>query len=138
MAIFNYAQEIGLINEGVILNKVSKGYKQNKSGNNLEQILKQHSYPGLLHYVEKSKSYDDLVYLRKDYYIGMKQFNKIKERIELCEKLGDCKETSRFYKGIKKLYFDKGITSKDVGLTIQWYQEVYFPKLKEKIQETKQ
>lgn len=129
--IFEYAQQIGLINEGKI-NQITMGLKI-KPHLNIEQIFKSHKYPGLLNLVEETNSLDDLLYLRSDYHTGLRQFETIKTRIDMCEKLGDCDKTKNFYKGIKKKYLDKGITVKDVDSTIKWYQEVYYPKLSEKI-----
>lgn len=139
MAIFEYAQQIGLlkpINEG-FLSQLTMTNKI-KPKMTTEQILKQHKYPGVYNLIDKIDSLDDLLYLRKDFNTAMGTFKTIQERIELCEKYGECEKTKNYYKGIKKLYIDKGITSKDVELTIKWYKEVYYKKLSEKIKKVRQ
>lgn len=104
----------------------------------LEQILKTHKYEGLFNMAVKCKKEEDVRYLLRDYRTGKAYFMKIMERIEKCNKLGDCKETHNYYKGVKKKFIDNGITVKDVQLTIKWYDDVYCPALKSRLKELKE
>lgn len=104
----------------------------------IDQILKTHKYEGLLNMATKLTKEEDVYYLIKDSRTGIKQFTTIMERIEKCNKLGDCKETHNYYKYIKKNFIDRGITVKDAELTIKWYTEVYNPALKARLKEIKE
>lgn len=104
----------------------------------IDQILKTHKYEGLLNMATKLTKEEDVRYLIRDSRIGNKQFTTIMERIEKCNKLGDCKETHNYYKYIQKNFIDRGITVKDVELTVKWYTEVYDPALKARLKEIKE
>ena len=108
-----------------------------KGRKSIDQIFKSHKYEGLLDLVKKTKDLDDLYYMRQDYHVGIGQFERILKNIRNCEKLGNCSETKRYYKGIKKMYLDKGVTSRDVELTIEWYKNVYLPAINSRIKEVK-
>lgn len=101
-------------------NKALIGFKI-KPHQNIDETFKKHFYQGYLDFIKNKADISDIDYLRKDYQQGLATFKRIKERIEKVEKLGDCSETSKYYKGIKSKYIDKGITSKDVEATIKWY-----------------
>lgn len=103
-------------------NKVLMGFRI-KPQQNIDETFKKHSYQGYLDFIKNKADLSDIDYLRKDYQQGLATFKRIKERIEKVEKLGDCKETSGYYKGIKSKYIDKGITSKDVEATIKWFND---------------
>lgn len=103
-----------------------------------EQFYKMHQYPGMLNMVKHVNTIEDLNYLKRDYVVGKRTITLIKERIDKCNKLGDCKETHSYYNGIKKQYIDKGITSKDIELYMKWGDEVYFKAINDKIKTLKQ
>lgn len=131
-----YIESIGmLLNEGMAwkLTAVIKkgGFKD------FAKILKNHQYPELMKLINSAKSVEDLQYLKKDAYMGINQAKQVKQRIELVKKKGDCEETHNFYKGINKKYIDKGVTSKDCDLYIEWIRNTYIPAINNKIKELK-
>ena len=103
----------------------------------MPEILKSHKYEGLLDLVKRTNNLDDLYYFRQDYHVGIGQFERILKNIRNCEELGECPTTRRYYKGIKKMYLSKGVTSRDVELTIEWYKNVYLPAINSRIKEVK-
>lgn len=103
-----------------------------------EQFYKLHKYPGMLNMVKHTNSIEDLNYLKRDYYSSAKFFKSIEERINKCIALGDSKETHSYYKGIKKKFIDKGITSRDVQLYAKWCDDVYSKAINDKIKQLKQ
>ena len=70
--------------------------------------------PGFRTVIRKSTDIEELQYLRTDTRTLIPTLNTIKERIKLCNELGETNKTKNYYKGIKKMYIDKGITEKDV------------------------
>ena len=97
--------------EGVTINDVSDFIKN--GGVN----------PGYRTVVKNSKDIEELQYLRTDIRTTIPVLTKIKERIKKCKELGETKETKNYYKGIKKLYIDKGITEKDVEKALNGVNE---------------
>ena len=145
----NYSDQVGPSLENAIIdNGIYEPMEEGKANQavmyfkihnkqNLKKIFKNHEYPGLLNLVKKTKKLEDLQYLKKDYYMGKNTFEKILKNIKNCEQLGDCEKTKNYYKGIKRKYLDNGITSKDVELTIKWYDTVYLPEINKRIKELK-
>lgn len=86
-------------------------------------VLKLHDNPGFRNIINQCNDLEDLKYLREDTKISIGTFKLIKERIEKCKKLGECTETKKYYKGIKKKYLDEGITPRDCDLTIKKFEE---------------
>jgi len=123
------------LNEGFI-NQAFMGLRIHPH-QNIDETFKKHKYEGYLNLINRTKKLDDLIYIRKDIYLGLSTFKKVGDRIEKCSKLGECDETKNYYKGIKKKYLDKGITYKDVELTIKWFKEVALKTLNEKIKKAK-
>lgn len=122
------------INEYGQFQKATLGFKI-KPHKNLEQILKDHKYEGILNLAKTTNKLGDLEYLRKDYQSGKTLFKTLIVRIDKVNKLGLCKETKPYYKSIKKLYIDNGITVKDVEATLKWYEDNYVPVLNQRIKE---
>ena len=108
-----------------------------KPHQNLDETFKKHSYPGLLNFVKNCNSINDLEYLKKDYSGALHTMKIIKERISICEKMGECNKTKNYYKGIKKNYIDKGITVKDVDQTIKWFETIYIKTINDKLKSLK-
>jgi hypothetical protein len=105
-----------------------------KPKQNLDESFKKHSYPGLLNFVNTCKSIDNLKYMQKDYSVLKNQLNTILKRIKAVEAgKGDPKWES----GIRKLYMDKGITSKDVQAYIDWCANTYYKAISARIAELK-
>lgn len=143
----NYSDQVGPSLENAIIdNGVYETIDESKkfhlylkihNKQRLTKILKKHEYPGILGLVKKTKKLEDLQFLKKDYYNAISTFKRILHNMKNCEQLGDCEKTKNYYKGIKSKYFDKGITSKDVELTIKWYETVYLPEINKRIKELK-
>jgi len=123
------------LNEGFI-NQTFMGLKV-QPHQNVDETFKKHKYEGYLNLINRTKKLKDLEYIRKDIYLGISTFKKIGSRIDKCSRLGETNETKNYYKNIKKKYLDKGITSKDVELTIKWFKEVALKTLNEKIKKAK-
>ena len=94
--------------------------------NNPADLIKYHKNPGLINYINKCKYIEDLRYIKKDSgsHRVIPMITKIRKRIEMCKKLGYCDETKSYYKSIKKMYLDQGITVKDCDDTIKWCKEL--------------
>lgn len=118
------------------LNKITMGFKI-KPHQNIDETFKKHKYEGLLNFAKKCNDIDDLKYLQKDLSISMHTFAKIRDRIVLCVKKGECKETQAYYKNIKKKYIDNDISAKDIDLTIEWFKNVYSKEISKRIKELK-
>ena len=103
-------------------NKVILGFRIHPH-QNLDETFKKHQYLGYLNFIKTKADKNDIEYLRKDLNIGLKDMQKIRNRIAAIEKYGDNEETHNYYKGIKSKYIDKGISVKDVDATIKWYQD---------------
>ena len=106
-----------------------------KPHQNLDETLKKHSYPGFLNCAKTLKTVEDLKYLKDDVYSALPTFEKIRQRIIKCNKMGECKETKSYYKNIQKMYISKGITDKDCELTIKWFKEECIPVINKRIKE---
>ena len=123
---FEYIEE-GYLNQ-LFMSVPIKAYNaKNKTPiNNMGDLLKYHKNPGLVNYVKNCKKIEDLRYIKKDSgsHMIIPQIKVIKERISLCKELGECDKTKSYYKGIKKLYLDRGITEKDCDATIEWCKEL--------------
>lgn len=100
-----------------------------------DETLKKHSYPGYLALINRLDNLDDCYYIRQDMNIGT--YKTIRDRIEKCNKLGNCQTTKNYYKGIMDKYISKGITVKDCDATIKWFDTVCKPALSAKIKELK-
>lgn len=123
------------LNEGV----VSQIFLVRKIKPKMEitDAYKKHSYPGLLNMVKNTDNINDLKYLLKDITVTNNQVKIIAERIDKCNKLGNCTETKNYYKGIKSKYIDKGVTSKDMEAYREWLNDVYRKAIQDKIKESK-
>ena len=102
----------------------------------LEESFKKHSYPGYLNLINKCNDLEDLEHLKKDAELGSTRFDIIAKRIDKC-KDGENEENSSYYKYIKKHYIDNGITLDDVYKYRNWYKDVAYVRIKEKIKEIK-
>ena len=100
----------GNINNAMIAFKIKPKQK-------LEESFKKHNYPGLLNFVNTCKSIDQLKYIRKDTASTKSSLNTILKRVKSVE---DGKGDPKWENNIKKLYINKGITSKDVQAYIDW------------------
>lgn len=127
----NHIEESSIMNEG-FWNQLSMGIKI-KPHQTLDVTLKKHSYEGFLNLIRSTKKVEDLKYLRNDVHICINTIKTISARIDKCNKLGECKETASYYKGIKKMYIDKGITAEDCNKTILWFKEVCIKEINQKI-----
>lgn len=123
------------LNEGV----VSQIFLVRKIKPKMEitDAYKKHSYPGLLNMVKNTDNINDLKYLLKDITVTNNQVKIIAERIDKCNKLGNCAETKNYYKGIKNKYIDKGVTGKDMEAYREWLNDVYKKAIQDKIKESK-
>jgi hypothetical protein len=93
------------------------------------EMLKRHEHPGLLHLINKTNKIEDLKYLRSDAYMGMRQFNRLKQNYEKYDGL----HRNSKLESLKK----NGITSSDFDKYINWLQKIYLPKINEKIKQLK-
>lgn len=108
--------------------------------NNRQDIVttfKKHSNEKYLNAIRSCKKIEDLEYLRRDSNMGDRQLKIIYDRMVKCEKLGYCKETEKYYDGIKKLYIDKGVKSTDVEATIKWMKIVPKQEINKRMKELK-
>ena len=120
---YNSMNESSFVSKLTLQSKITKINKKN--GTNIKclvDLLKHHGNPGLEIYVKKSTDKEEIRYIRADTATIKPTLNKIRDRIDLINKKGNCKETSKFYKGIKSMYIDKGVTVRDVDKTIEWYE----------------
>lgn len=129
-----YGDNIFILNENYF-DRVFVGFKI-KPHQNLDETLKKHEYPGYLNYINNCTKLDVLEDFRQDNNIGTEQIKKIRDRISKCQN-GETKENKNYYKGIKKMYIDKGITVKDCDLTIKWFNDIVKPAINAKIKELK-
>ena len=130
------------INESMIeegyLNQLRMGNRNLRRHDDLTKIFKRHqAHPGLIKDIEKIKKIEDIEYLIKDYHTFIPQAKKIRQNYINVIKLGECYETRNYYKGIHKLYIDRGVTLEDIELTMKWYNEVYYPMLLKRKKEIK-
>ena len=113
------------IEESSFLSKLMLPFKIRKynseegvSINDISDFIKHGYNPGFRKLIDKSTDIDELIYLRNDHRTLIPQLVTIKERIKLCKELGETNKTKNYYKGIKKIYIDKGITEKQVQKSI--------------------
>ena len=98
-----------LINESSFFSKATLQLRVSKinktkgiSIKSTADCIQYHGNPGLREIINTSKDPDELAYIRKDTRTCFGTLNKIKERISLCIKLGDCDKTTKYYSYIKK------------------------------------
>ena len=101
----------------------------------LEESFKKHTYPGLLNFVSSCKSIEQLQFLRKDTRTAISQIGIILERVKAVE---DGKGDPKWENNIKKLYIDKGITSKDVQAYLDWLKGPFNKAIADRIASLKQ
>lgn len=101
----------------------------------LPQLLKSRKNEWYLGLIKRTNNIDDLIYLRKDAHIGIYEMETIGNRIEMCTQLGDCPKTHKYYKGIKKMYIDKGVTAEDCYASSKYIKDIYLPEINRKIKE---
>ena len=117
-------EESSFISKLTLQSKIRKYNKANGTNvRDMADLLKHHKNPGLEEYVKKSRDIEELEYIRNDTRPLRYTLTKIRNRIALINQKGECKETKSYYKGIKKLYLDKGIRLNDVDKTLEWYEE---------------
>lgn len=117
-------EESSFISKLTLQSKIRKYNKANGTNvRDMADLLKHHKNPGLEEYVKKSRDIEELEYIRNDTRPLKYTLTKIRNRIALINQKGECKETKSYYKGIKKLYLDKGIRLNDVDKTLEWYEE---------------
>ena len=117
-------EESSFISKLTLQPKIRKYNKANGTNvRDMADLLKHHKNPGLEEYVKKSRDIEELEYIRNDTRPLKYTLTKIRNRIALINQKGECKETKSYYKGIKKLYIDKGIRLNDVDKTLEWYEE---------------
>ena len=117
-------EESSFISKLTLQSKIRKYNKANGTNvRDMADLLKHHKNPGLEAYVKKSRDIEELEYIRNDTRPLKYTLTKIRNRIALINQKGECKETKSYYKGIKKLYLDKGIRLNDVDKTLEWYEE---------------
>ena len=105
-----------------------------KPKQNLAESCKKGSYPGLLTFVQNCKKMDLLEYLLKDLQTTKAQLTLISKRIKAIE---DGKGDPKWEKGIRKLYIDNGVTSKDVEKYIEWLGTTYRVAINDRMKELK-
>lgn len=139
----SYTKFYDSMNESSFMSKLtlkSKIGKYNRANgtdvHNMTDLIKHHKNYGLEVYVKKSKDIEELKYIRDDTRQIKPILTKIRNRIDLINQKGECKETKNYYKGIKKLYLDKGIKLSDVDKTIEWYEE-FMKLISDRIKELK-
>lgn len=92
--------------------------------NDMTSLIKNHGNPGYDRVIEECDNIDDLKILRDDNNVSISQLKTIRSRIDICKNL---KETDNdlpvYYKGVKKMYIDKGVTVKDCDLTIESFKK---------------
>lgn len=90
----------------------------------MTSLIKNHGNPGYDRVIEECDNTDELKILRSDNNISISQLKTIRSRIDICK---DLKETDNdlpvYYKGVKKMYIDKGVTVKDCDLTIESFKK---------------
>ena len=79
---------------------------------------------GLISVVNKETDLEYLKYIRSDTRSTIDTINLIIPRLEKCIRLGECRETRAFYKGIYKQYISKGVTPKDCEIAIKGVQKM--------------
>ena len=129
------------IEESGTLHKAMIGLKMNWN-NSREKIFKEdHGNKNMLAYVQKCNSIEDLEYLRKDAYVGIKDMQKTYENLKKVES-GTTPEKGSIAKGTydfyQKEFIKKGITSKDVKLTIDFTKNQILPAISNRIKELKE
>ena len=124
------------LNESSYLHKLIL-LKYCKPRQDLAVSFKKHEYPGYLNMIDHLKDLDDIAYIRQDIRLGLADADRIGERLELCQN-GENKENKKYYKGIKKLYIDKGITKSDVEANKNWLNTVAKEKLNSKAKELRE
>lgn len=129
------------IEESGTLHKAMIGLKMNWN-NSREKIFKEdHGNKNMLAYVQKCNSIEDLEYLRKDAYVGIKDMQKTYENLKKVES-GATPEKGSIVKGTydfyQKEFIKKGITSKDVKLTIDFTKNQILPAISKRIKELKE
>ena len=133
---------MGIFGNGYIINeKVSNLRKaalalKVKPRQDLAESAKKGSYPGLLNLVNKLDNIEDLEYLKEDAKTLRSYTGIIIERIESCKK-GKGPDNFKYYNKIKKLYLDKNVNAKDIQRYEKWIDEVYIPRINERIKEMK-
>ena len=121
---YDSMNESSFLSKLTLQSKISKYNKANGTNvHDMADLLKHHGNPGLVNYVKNSKDIEEIEYIRDDTRTMKPTLYKIRERIDIINQKGECKETSKYYKGIKKLYLDKGVTLRDVDKTIEWYND---------------
>ena len=98
-----------------------------------DQIFKKHEYPGYINMINSCNRIDDLEYIRQDLNVAM--LETIANRIEMVEKYGDCEKTAKYYKVIKSMYIDKGITAEDCRKYDKWCKTVAREALNKRMKE---
>lgn len=102
---------------------IKKYYRQlgMDAPNGLVDIIKRFKgyNAGMMRMVQQDTDLSFLKYLRTDTQTLITTINIIGPRIDKCKKLGDCKETHTYYKGINKLYISKGVTAKDCEIAVK-------------------
>lgn len=130
-------EESSFVSKLTLQSKIIKYNKANGTNvSNMSDLIKHHKNPGLEAYVKKSRDIEELEYIRNDTRQIKPTLTKIRNRIVLINQKGECKETKSYYKGIKKLYLDKGIKLNDVDKTLEWYEE-FMKLISDRIKELK-
>lgn len=96
---------------------------------------KEHKWDRWIEVIQKIKYKKDLETMRREVNVSIYTYDKIAERVEKIEKLGECKETAPYYKSLKKNYIDKGITSKDMKLSSEWMKTTLRQEINKRMKE---
>ena len=107
--------------------KVKDYYKKMgiKGPNGLADLIKVKGYnAGMIAVVNTETDLEFLKYIRSDTRTCITTLEVIRPRVDKCIRLGDCKETHSYYKAINKLYVSKGITPRDIDITIKGEQRM--------------
>lgn len=99
--------------------KIAKQLQDDGNDGGGEELLKRHGNPSMDKVIMAEKKPKDIRYFQKDLDGTIASINRVRDLIDKCNKKGDCEETKKYYKSIKTMYIDKGITVKDCDLTIK-------------------
>lgn len=128
-----YLEEKGLIHtlvrDGKTKKQINKYYKDLglKGPNGYADLIKRFKgyNAGMMSVINKETDIEYLRYLRNDINVAKNTIQIIAPRVDKCIKLGNCKETAAYYKGITKQYIDQGITYHDCEVAIKGAQRMY-------------
>lgn len=103
-----------------------------KPRQNLAQSCKKGNYPGLLTYVQNCKKVDLLKYMLNDMKSAKATLAVVLKRVKAVE---EGKGDPKWEKGIRNMYIDNGVTSKDVEKYMNWLDTTYKTAINDRMKE---